>query len=319
MDISLQQKQRVKKIIKYDISRKYFGDWAPRSLYNCYSTLYRNPEMDSIELRIGDLSVDDICNALWTEMSYNPVRFGTISPFKFDGRNSLQDFCNMEIDKDLKSAKTLSKVQYHLKEFYRIVCDLDENFAQTNQLNINYEDDAQVSVNGQIVKIKLDYTQTLRKPRPNSEYKMLAGLVRTMRAITSQNLADLNRKTYFEPMFDVILTRHQNLIRGIKSVYSEPYQAVENTKTDIPEHLKPQLKKYLRLQSKLEKAIAKKSDDIYITQARIDNLNNLENPGDTRIEQARLNRDNEIVEKLEKKLIDIKHKIANIKAIQYVM
>ena len=317
MDISLEQKQRVKKVIKYDVSRRYFGDWAPRDLYNCYSTLYRNCEMESIKLRVGNLSVDDICNALWTEMSYNPVRFGTISPFKFDGRNSLQDFCNMEIDKDLKSAKTLLKLQVGLKEFYRIASDKDKNFAHTNRFN------------NQVVEIKIyDYSKTqnpdlvrqnAKKPAPNSGYKMLTELIHCMRAITSQNLADLNRKTYFEPMFEVALTRHQNLVRGTKYVSFVPYQINANAKTDTPKNLKLQLNKYLRQQSKLERTISKRIEYICVIQARIDNLNDLENPGDTRIEQAHLNKESKIVEKLEEKLSDIKRKIADIQNTQCVM
>lgn len=331
MEISLEQKKRIKEVIKYNVSRRYFIYWAPRDLYNCYSTLFHDRSINSIKFGLGNLSVDKVCNVLWTEMSYNPVRFGTQSPFEINGKNSLQYFCNMEIDENLKSAKTLLKVQNSLKEFYHIACDQDKNFEKTNRFKNTF---VEIRIYDHAIP-QNPLRNYMKKPAPNIGYKMLTELIHCIHTITSQNLADLNRKTYFEPMFDVVLNRHPNLIRGRKYINFAPYQAIENTKTDtpenlepqadentktdIPENLKPQLKKYLRLQSKLEKAIAKKSDDMYITQARIDNLNNLENPGDTRIEQARLNRDNENIEKLEEKLIDIKSKIAKIKAIQYVM
>lgn len=316
MEKSLAPQEYAKKIIKYDASRKYFGNWSPRNLYDRYSELYKDDGLPFRDLEIGNLSVDSVCDALWTEMSYNPVRFGTISPFKFDGRNSIKDFCNLEIDKNLKSA--LFEVQYHLNEFYRIVCDIDKNFAQTK------------SYNGQVVKIEVDVSQPTRKPIPNPSYNMLAELVRAMRAIIKQNLEDSDIKDYFEPMFDVILNKHPNSAKFVSSkpITNEntdlsevanfmPSQPITNKNTDLSEAAKLKLQKYLKQQSKLETVIANKIAEISVIQANIDSLiNDYENPGDIMTKQARLNRENIIVEKMEEQLKNIKQKITNIQKSQ---
>ena len=78
MKISKEEKQRIKAerqrvhdIIKYDVNRKYFGDWTPDGL----NATYNSPT--PVNFYTGILSVDKICDALWNEMSYNPERFGT--------------------------------------------------------------------------------------------------------------------------------------------------------------------------------------------------------------------------------------------------
>lgn len=311
MEISLEQKKRIKEVIKYNVSRRYFIYWAPRDLYNCYSTLFHDRSINSIKFGLGNLSVDKVCNVLWTEMSYNPVRFGTQSPFEINGKNSLQYFCNMEIDENLKSAKTLLKVQNSLKEFYRIACDQDKNFDKTNRFKNTF---VEIRIYDHAIP-QNPLRNYMKKPAPNIGYKMLTELIHCIHTITSQNLADLNRKTYFEPMFDVVLNRHPNLSRGTNFIDF----TTSNSNQKEPVDLQLQIKKYLKQQSKLEKTIAKKIEDMYITQARIDDLNNLENPGDTRAEQACLEKQNEIMKFLEEKLSNIKHKIATIQNLQYVM
>lgn len=311
MEISLEQKKRIKEVIKYNVSRRYFIYWAPRDLYNCYSTLFHDRSINSIKFGLGNLSVDKVCNVLWTEMSYNPVRFGTQSPFEINGKNSLQYFCNMEIDENLKSAKTLLKVQNSLKEFYRIACDQDKNFDKTNRFKNTF---VEIRIYDHAIP-QNPLRNYMKKPAPNIGYKMLTELIHCIHTITSQNLADLNRKTYFEPMFDVVLNRHPNLSRGTNFIDF----TTSNSNQKEPVDLQLQIKKYLKQQSKLEKTIAKKIEDMYITQACIDDLNNLENPGDTRAEQACLEKQNEIMKFLEEKLSNIKHKIATIQNLQHVM
>lgn len=311
MEISLEQKKRIKEVIKYNVSRRYFIYWAPRDLYNCYSTLFHDRSINSIKFGLGNLSVDKVCNVLWTEMSYNPVRFGTQSPFEINGKNSLQYFCNMEIDENLKSAKTLLKVQNSLKEFYHIACDQDKNFDKTNRFKNTF---VEIRIYDHAIP-QNPLKNYMKKPAPNIGYKMLTELIHCIHTITSQNLADLNRKKYFEKMYDIVSSRHPNLSRGTNFIDF----TTSNSNQKEPVDLQLQIKKYLKQQSKLEKTIAKKIEDMYITQARIDDLNNLENPGDTRAEQACLEKQNEIMKFLEEKLSNIKHKIATIQNLQHVM
>ena len=49
------QNDRIKDIIKYNVTRRYFGEWTPDELNNSY--ICENP----IQLRIGILSIDQYC------------------------------------------------------------------------------------------------------------------------------------------------------------------------------------------------------------------------------------------------------------------
>lgn len=305
MDITPEQKELIRDTIVYKTSHKYFVYWAPRDLHNCYSLLLHNATMNKIDFNVHELSPDIICNALWNEMSYNPVRFGTISPFKFGGRNSLQDFCKTKIDPNIKSAKTLKKIQTNLKDFISIT---GKNHFQYSTITITLK--RQTLPQNPFEK----YEQP--KPKTNVGYKMLAILVDCVHKIASQNLQDLDKKTFFEPMYDVILSRHPNLIRTSNFIHKP---AVKK-KFKPEESSQSKLKRYLKLETKLEKSISKKSAEMSIIQANIDSLSNdFENPADTQIEQTHLNKLGTIVTNMEEKLKSIRQKIAILKAEQHVM
>ena len=89
---------RIRNILRYDTSKAYFGSFTANDLSNAVGRIkasrnWTNP-IDAVNIYIGHIDGDVICNALWHEMSYNPVRFGTVSPFMFHGKNSLYHFCN---------------------------------------------------------------------------------------------------------------------------------------------------------------------------------------------------------------------------------
>ena len=282
-----QPDKRIKEIIRYNVSRKYFGDWTPDELNDTY--ISENP----VSLRIGVLSVDDICDALWNEMSYNPVRFGTKSPFEFDGKNSLESFIDTAIDLDNRAFRVLSLVQSRLSKFWKIATKYDSSFATHNRLKSNC-----VTITTTIS------TNPKSKPIPSATYIMLTNIRRCIKDISSQNLRDFGRKTYKQQIIDTFISRHPDLIRPIKI---ENFAAIKRLSQN------PELQQYLHIEYELETAIYDKNSEIIDTQSRIDTLNNeFENPGDTTEYTFLLQKQNEELENLENKLENIKQKILNI-------
>ena len=87
MTLNLQQ---LKQIIQYNAKRMYFGEWQPSRIDDAFRDTSGGTQPE--ELFVGELTEDIICDVLWYEMSYNPLRFGSSSPFKKDGKNSILHF-----------------------------------------------------------------------------------------------------------------------------------------------------------------------------------------------------------------------------------
>lgn len=279
------QKDRKKDIIKYNVSRKYFGDWSPKELNACYRS------EEPITLRIGVLSVDDICDTLWNEMSYNPVRFSTKNPFEFDGKNSLEKFIDTPIAPDDRAFKTLSIVQSYLSRFWRLATQYDESLKTTKRFKNN------------CVTITTTFsTNPDSRPVPSMTYVMMANLRKSIKQIASQNTSDFGKKTYQQQMIDVILSRHPDLIRPIK---------IQNFAATTRQDKK--LQEYKMDERNLMEAIQDKNFEITDTQSRIDTLNTeFENPGDTSKDTILLENQIKDLEKLEYALINIQQKIKQL-------
>ena len=276
------QNNRTKNIVKYNVTRKYFGDWTPNELNDSY--ICENPT----QLRIGVLSVDDICDALWNEMSYNPVRFGTTSPFEFDGKNSLEKFIDTPIAPDNKAFKTLSIVQSYLSRFWKLATKYDEAFKTTKHFKSNC-----VTITTTIS------TNPGSKPVPSMTYVMLGKLRNSVKAIASQNLNDFGKKTYQKQMIDVILARHPDLVRPIKT-----QNFAASARKD------KELQHYKVAEQNLIKEIQDKNFEITDTQSRIDTLTmEFENPGDASKDKALLQNQTKELEKLEYALVNIQQKM----------
>ena len=276
------QNDHIKNIVKYNVTRKYFGDWTPDELNNSYTC--KNPTL----LRIGVLSVDDICDALWNEMSYNPVRFGTTSPFEFDGKNSLEKFIDTPIAPDNKAFKTLTIIQFHLSRFWKLATKYDETFKNTQHFKSNC-----VTITTTIS------TNPKSKPIPSMTYVMMANLRKSIKQIASQNTSDFGKKTYQKQMVDVILARHPDLVRPIK---------IQNFAAGERQNKK--LQEYQKQEKNLITAIRDKNFEITDTQSRIDTLiTEFENPGDTSKDKVLLQNQMKDLEELEYALINIQEKM----------
>lgn len=173
--------KQIENILKYNTGKAYFGDFTARSLSNSVGRIKTSWQWDKpiefININIGHIDGDVICNALWREMSYNPVRFGTVSPFRFKGKNSLYHFCNSSNNHALtpENMEIFSKIRYHLTCFMTLNAHPNGAWNDT--------------IIGQILTIRLENGHS------NCEYKMLAHLRDCIKIITTQNINDFKDKT----------------------------------------------------------------------------------------------------------------------------
>ncbi|MCQ2568053.1 MAG: hypothetical protein MJ163_00440 [Alphaproteobacteria bacterium] len=277
------ERERVYKIIKYDVNRKYFGDWTPAGLNATYNT------PSPISFYIGVLSVDKICDALWKEMSYNPERFGTVSPFKFNGQNSIDFFINQEIDLYDNDYEVLVMLQSYLLRFWNLALQYDKSLVVTNCLkNTNITISTHFSSNPNT------------KPTPNAAYIMLGCLRDSIHKIATQNIKDFGKAIYRDQIVDTV-----------KSRYPQYFATTKTTGTN------EKLKTHLSERQYLLDMIRDKEEEIMNTQSRIDTLNEFENPGDTSNDTALLNKQKEDLKNLETNLQLITQRIQKIKQQQY--
>ena len=296
MKISKEEKQRIKAerqrvhdIIKYDVNRKYFGDWTPDGL----NATYNSPM--PVNFYTGILSVDKICDALWNEMSYNPERFGTVSPFKINGKNSLEFFINKEIDIYDNNFEVLTNLQAYLSRFWNMALQYDKDFMITNRFK---------STNI-LISTKI---RPGEKPIPSATYRPLGYLRDSIHKIASQNLQDFeNKAIYRNQIIETVKEKHPKLFRPATPVYVAPVQESTND----------ELEKYMSDKKYLIDAIWNKNSEIMDTQMRIDTLNEFENPGDTSNDTALLKKQKADLKNLETNLQLITQRIQKIKQQQY--
>ena len=295
MEMSLEQKKfynQVKEVIKYNTNLMYFGNWTPRGLSECYHTCER------VIFPIGTLSVDEICDAIWNEMSYNSLRFGTKSPFEFNGKNSIEQFVNTPIGADNKACEILSYINSCLTDFLRLAEEIDPSFKTTNKLKDNTV----------VITFSSNFNQNDGKPVPNNAYIMLADLRNCISKIASQNIRDFKKKSYQQHITNTVLARHANLKRPQKIPNFAKFQKA----------IDAQLQERTNYKSKLESAIWDKNQEILNTQSRIATLQEFENPGDITVENTRLENQNADLERLENQLQSVQAKIKELTQSQYI-
>ena len=173
------------KYLLYKREYCYFGTWSPQSLDNEKSDSLARGKASSFD--IGGISNDMICNVFWYEMSYNPLRFGTTSPFNVFGVNDILNFDLNEIK--WGNAKYKKHFDYFIKSFRNNIGTNFRDFKSTNKLP------DWVFIYGQI----------------DPGYFLLSDLRRALHVIASQNLHDFRtNKKYAEEIKKVISQRHEN-------------------------------------------------------------------------------------------------------------
>lgn len=188
--------QQLKQIIKYSAKRMYFGNWTPETLDNMYFTTSTNLKTDYIY--IGDLTEDFICDVLWYEMSYNPARFGTKSPFKIDGKNSLLYF--LETYRQWAPHNPDGLMPHEIMDLVWQITDFIKSLGKARLYN--------------------SFIKTGKLPQrldilcADANYHLLSSLRKAIHAITKQNYKDFQDPDFQEQMFQVITKRHPTYKRS---------------------------------------------------------------------------------------------------------
>lgn len=175
--------KKIKSILAYNTSRPYFGALTAANLSDAFSALKRSQSfekpLESVSLYIGNINGDVICNSLWNQMSYNPVRFGYISPFYYNGRNNIYRFCEGKTQistTDATAKGIICEIRHKLIDFMNLNCGPNSQWQDIIKTWNGYVDIA--------------YQGT----HSNDMYKMLANLRECVKLVARQNVADLGRR-----------------------------------------------------------------------------------------------------------------------------
>ena len=181
------------KFIKYRASRRYFGALRFSELYNAHHqfrhTQSHEKPVTSETIYVGNIDGVVICRALLREMSYNPKRFGTKSPFFHNGYENIYHFCHSDLPIDTPGYAVLREVR-----------DLLIKFMNTNHLPNRAWND----------KIKTDHgylTLYFVSKKEDYNYKRLALLRDALQKITEQNRLDFNDPEYRREMVSAVMAR----------------------------------------------------------------------------------------------------------------
>ena len=186
--------------VKYSASRAYFGKLTGANLSSAFAQFKHTQDWDrpitSANVTIGKIDGDVICHALWHEMSYNPARFGKVSPFRLERHDAIYRFCDTPVSQDVPAFEIIEKIRHKLIGFMTI-----------NGRNSGKWIDVIPTTNDKV-------TIHLVDGHSDDNYKSLALLQEMIRIIAHQNLQDFNKKNYRNQMLNIIAKRHPNGVRG---------------------------------------------------------------------------------------------------------
>ena len=257
--------ESVKKIIKYNPYREYVGAWSPKKIQLKFREIYDNPFRPLYYVHIGGLSTDMVCDAVWNEMSYNPLRFGLNNPFTTNDIASIKAFC-AQYRKIENKTDTMSKIATELWFFLHFIKKSNPEFVLNEKIN------------GESILIRCNGSK-----KPNDGYKALACLVHTIHLIASQNLQDYKIKKFREQINDVTLSRHPDLER--------PYYYFNFIRN----------KRLSERKNSLLIQINQKIEDISDINIRIQTLNEYDPPVDITKEQILLSQQQSQLQRLEER------------------
>lgn len=265
-------KDVVKSIVRYNPKRQYFGVWTPQELQDVYASCKKREDLRTAYIATGKISLVDVCNTLWNEMSYNPLRFGTQSPFVVNGV--------LNIDKSLEyykkqtpESEVMIEVCAFLKSFIKLLNKHDLEFNRTGVTECS----------------GLHIGRTEYESYSNIEYKILANLVHCIHKISSQNNKDAELVKYCESMWQVITKRHPDMTRSLKRQIFVTAPQIKQTKQD-------------KIEQGIRFAIEKKQADICNTEMHIKDLSELEAPVDLSKYKSQLAKQEQEKAKLEESL-----------------
>lgn len=199
-------------VLKYDVSRPYFGgDFSFSDLYSAQGIMRRNEYYDAngsrdMRVYIGNINGDVICGALWNLMEYNPGRYFT-NPFVYNGRFNIFRFVtDMTLPADAITANVISGVRGKLREY------LAANAGPNGQWRDEIE-----TINGFVYTV-------LNDGRTGPMYKKLCLLRDAIKKITAQNCTDFEakRKPYREHIIQAVQRLHPEIFAVKQVVAQQP-------------------------------------------------------------------------------------------------
>ena len=201
MDKKTKQKIFAKReIVKYSAQRAYIGKLTGAGLSGAYGQFKHTQDWDkpitAANVVVGHIDGDVICRALWYEMSYNPARFGKVSPFTYKGREDIYHFCRVGVPENFPGYEIIEKIRHKMIGF------MDLNGKSRGQWT------DVIDAKSGVVRIHLV------EGHSDDMYKVLSLFREMVRIITNQNLEDFKRKNYRTQMLTVIDKRHPNGVRA---------------------------------------------------------------------------------------------------------
>jgi len=205
MDKKAKQKIVSKRdVVKYSANRAYFGKLTGAGLADAYGQFKHSQDWEKpitkANVVVGKIDGGVICRALWNEMSYNPARFGKVSPFVHNGVENIYHFCRNGVSEDFPGFEIIEKIRHKMIDFMML-----------NGRNVGHWYDVIDTRNGMV-------TIQLINGHSDDNYKVLSSLREMIRFVTNRNLEDFKRKAYRTQMLTVIDKRHPNGVRGNNSV-----------------------------------------------------------------------------------------------------
>lgn len=203
----------IKMILEYNTMRPYFGKLTADNLATAYARLKTSEKLDvplkKADVPVGLIDGNVICNALWYEMSYNLVRFGTVSPFMYNGKNNIFHFCNHGAPtwSPVAGREVLERVRYELIRY-----------MQLNAMpNGQWCDVVQADKRGNVAI-------AMENGHSDNMYKILAHLRNSIKFVTRQNMTDFSKYygSHRPAIMAVIAVRHPH---GLRSDATEPLDA----------------------------------------------------------------------------------------------
>ena len=119
MDKKTRQKIFSKReVVKYSANRAYFGKMTGAGLAKAYGLFKHTQDWDkpvtSATVLVGKIDGGVICRALWNEMSYNPLRFGNVSPFLYKGKEDIYHFCRNGVPETFPGFEFIEKIRHKM-------------------------------------------------------------------------------------------------------------------------------------------------------------------------------------------------------------
>lgn len=257
----------------YNANRMYFGNWKATMLDDIFHNTSggNRPE----EIYIGKLTEDIICDTLWYEMSYNPVRFGTVSPFKNNGKNDISYFLDTYRKQAPRDSNGL--LPDEIMTLVWQIGDFMKNLKKTNFYD-NFRKTGTLP-------------NALSILGADTNYYILSSLRKAIHAIAKQNWQDLRNPAHKDKIIQIATHRHPSGKRSdinyiaVKAAFEQKAPVKTKQQNAVPQKNKKVVQMCLPFFKKekldtlavIRGKIIQKKDEIAILEQQIKDLHEIEN------------------------------------------